>query len=85
MTIHNTLAAEAAAFKASRKTLRGPGDRDTFVVEPDPDNRGFWRIRIQPVNGVGQIVSALSYPECNRLRLELSDRRYLGKVAGDAG
>ncbi|MBJ3777877.1 hypothetical protein [Acuticoccus mangrovi] len=85
MTLHKKLAAEASAFKAGRKTLRGPSDRDTFVVEPDPDSVGLWRIRIQPTKGPSEIIPGLSYPEMNRRRLELSDRGFLGKVDGDAG
>jgi hypothetical protein len=74
------LAREALDWR-KRKAVQGPADRDTFVIEPDGS---LWRCRIQPREGLIRVVTGLTFPEANRIRLELSDAGYLGKVVGYA-
>lgn len=77
----NSLGKEAAAWKLEKRTLKGPQQRDHFIIEPDGY---FWRLTIHPRKGLPRVINGLTFPEANRRRLSLSSDGYVGKIVGGA-
>lgn len=81
MNALSKLAKEAAAWKLEKKTLKGPQQRDHFIIEPDGR---MWRLSIFPAKGLPSFITGLTFPEAHRRRLSLSSEGYIGKVVGGA-
>lgn len=75
--IDKKLQAEARAWLEGKR--QGPLGKDHFIVFPDGTG---WTLLIKPVTGADTIATGLTFGEANRLRLELSDAGYVGKILG---
>lgn len=75
--LQKALQAEAKAWLAGRKS--GPAGKDHFVLFPDGTG---WTLLVKPLNGRDSIATGLGFPQANRMRLQLSDAGYVGKVLG---
>ena len=73
--LNMTLQAEARAWMEGKKS--GPKGKDFFLFIAEGRH---WTMLVHPLEGVQTIRVGLDFPEANRLRLELSDAGYVGKI-----
>ena len=74
-SINSMLQAEARAWVEGRKS--GPKNKNFFLLIADGRH---WTMLVHPLEGIQTIRVGLDFPEANRLRLELSDAGFVGKV-----